>query len=198
MEREVVCVINTLLESGVPAPEFVDFCAERIGMVTKTGVENKTTLLYLVESEDKVKKAEELLDWIGSAFKDHGIETVPEVRVAPMERLASEINRFKPEVVLMADSKHVKGLKNEVVGLQMVYPHPNRKLVAVTAGLGIASLAWYAFMFGDLDLVNRFVLAGKFYSGIVVGVILVVTVMIYGTFIGNVLRFMGLDTKSAH
>jgi nucleotide-binding universal stress UspA family protein len=76
-------------------------------------------------------------------------------------------------------------------------PFPGKE-VAITMGLAIVSMTWYYFIFSNLDFVNEYVLAKKVYSGIVVWLILLLTVALYGTFVGKVLKFIGLDTKSAH
>jgi len=200
MERRAVCVVNTVLDSGRPVSEFMRFCIDWLSNGRMEGVKNNVHLLYLVETKDEVKKSEEMLEKLVPVFEERGIGAQPDVRLSSIDQLAQEINALRPEIVFMAGSKLAKKLRDDIIGVQVEYP-PTRlkkKVVATTAALGIGSILWYYFIFTDLDFVNRYVLARKFYSGIVVAVLLVITVSLYGTFIGNLLRFMGLDTKSAH
>ncbi len=164
----------------------------------KSDTRPHVSLLYLVDSKSEVEDAKTLLSEFVSIFKDRGIEADPVVRVAPTTLIAEEINKLKPEVVFLVKSKLTSKIRASVMGIIVNYPAPNRRMVAFTVVLAMASITWYYLLFTDLDIINRYILAKKFYSGILVAAMLVITVMIYGTFIGNVLRFMGLDTKSTH
>jgi hypothetical protein len=125
-------------------------------------------------------------------------------RFLPWDGLDTLINKapcpvvvFQPNLMKLTNTVKVIGGPALAQTMERL-PEIKKPSKVTTAALGLASLIWYEILFNDLEFVNRFVLAGKFYSGIVVAIILVVTVMIYGSFISNMLKFMGLDTKTGH
>jgi nucleotide-binding universal stress UspA family protein len=131
-----------------------------------------------------VKTAVRLGEFVDATVKEARESQVDMVMVTSTENV--DISRLSKEAPLM-----VTVLKFGKSAIPF-------KEIGVTIGLGIASAVWYYFVFTHLDFVNKYLLARKLYSGILVAVFLLVTVGLYGTFIGNILRFVGLDTKSAH
>jgi nucleotide-binding universal stress UspA family protein len=118
-----------------------------------------------------VKTAVRLGEFVDATVKEARESQVDMVMVTSTENV--DISRLSKEAPLM-----VTVLKFGKSAIPF-------KEIGVTIGLGI-------------DFVNKYLLARKLYSGILVAVFLLVTVGLYGTFIGNILRFVGLDTKSAH
>jgi hypothetical protein len=127
-------------------------------------------------------------------------------RILPSKTIESIINKsscpvvvFQPQLVKFTESVAAGvSTSSEAISAQIASSDTTKRVIIVTALWGIGSFLWYDLIFADLGLVNRIVLAKEFYSGIAVGVILLVTVSLYGTFIGKVLSLMGLDTKSTH
>jgi hypothetical protein len=142
---------------------------------------------------------------IKKEFEKRGFSVNTKVRVGDLvEETVKEARESKIDMVALTSTENIdiSKLSQDAPLLITVLKFRKNSLpvreAVLTAGLGIATLAWYYFVFADLELVNKYLLAGKSYSGILVGVILVITVSLYGTFVGNILRFIGLDTKSAH
>ncbi|WP_456475437.1 hypothetical protein [Candidatus Pyrohabitans sp.] len=198
MERNVVLVVNTAVDSGdsQSALDFAEFCAEWLVGHAKRGMKNRATLLYTVKSPEDVERARVLLGRVVPVFEKRGIETEICVRVSPVENLAREINALKPEVVFFAESKLAKHLKKHTLGLQVEYPNPRKRELRVSAAYGAAALLLYAVIFASFGIIKGVLTQKGFVSVfLILGTVLAVA-YIYGNTIAHALKYLGIKPKA--
>jgi nucleotide-binding universal stress UspA family protein len=197
MDRKGVVVINTAVEAGGTEfiPEFVDFCVSWLDRHTKTGVVNRVTLLYLVQSGDLVEAALHILSNAAEALRRQGAHVRSLVKVGTPERLAEEINSLKPEVVFLAEGRLSRRLKRSIVGLQVEYPNPWKKELRVSAAYGAAALLLYTAIFTSFGVIKGIITEkGLISVGIILGTVLAVAYL-YGNTIAHALRYLGIRPK---
>jgi hypothetical protein len=198
MERNAVVVVNTALDAGDSAfaLEFAEFCAEWLSRHAKTGMRNRATLLYVVESAEDLDNAKSLLKRLAPAFEKRDIEAEPLVRVCSTERLSKEVNALKPEVVFLTDSKLAKHLKKDIIGLQVEYPNPRKKELRVSAAYGAAAFLLYAAIFTSFGVIKGILTQKSFVSvALILGTVLAVA-YIYGNTIAHALKYLGIKPKA--
>ncbi len=198
MERKAV-VVSTAVDAGdfTPSLDFAEFCAEWLSRHCEDGIVSEVTLLHMVESARNVESAKSLLMSLSPSFEKRSIKVEILVRVGSAERLASEINSLKPEVVFLTGSKLAKRVKENSVGLLVEYPDSRQRELKASEAYGVAALLLYAAIFASSGVIRGILLQKSFVSvALILGIVLAVA-YIYGNTVSHALKYLGIKSRHA-